>query len=264
MAVLTRLDGTMEDEALQTLASSVFLRSGNILTEAIEDKKMLQILASSVSLRSSDTRLGTMATALNLSKYNQAAASGDDDGNTFQNVHYYSDSEPSAPAFFNCRLENVDFVQCKFQGAEFYNLTLSNMTFLYVDCYNVTLNSLNLKKCIWKFAIVKNAVLVQKSAEDIGITKNVTLEPFKALSGRHFEDSTAIAIRRLTTVPLQTAIDIKRYEKGFQASVQIAPTPRRGTLLVRLMDQKHVVSKIVEYCVASSKKYVKGVRGLRD
>ena len=63
MAVTTGLGSVTEDETLQILASSVFLRSNG-------------------------TPLDVMATALNLSKYDQAAAS-EDDGNTFQNVHYY-------------------------------------------------------------------------------------------------------------------------------------------------------------------------------
>jgi len=232
------------------------------------EDETLQILASSVFLRSNDTPLGAVATTLNLSRYDQAAASDDDHGNTFQNVHYYSDSEPSAPTFFNCRLENVDFVQCKFEGTEFYNLTLSNVTFLYVDCYNVTLKSLNLKNCIWKFAIAKNAVLVYKSTEDIGNTKITTLEPRNPLGGRHFEDSIAIATRRLTSVPLQTAMDIKRYENVFYATVRVLHTPRRGTLLVRLMDHKNIISQIIGHCVGEDNTpftaYVHGVLVPKD
>lgn len=230
----------------------------------MEDEEALQILASSVFLRSNETPLGAVVTALNLSKYDQVTVPEDSDKvNTFQNVHYYSESEPSTPDLFNCRLENVDFVQCNFQNTEFCNLTLSNVTFLYVDCFNVTLNSLDLQDCIWKFAIAQNAMLVHKLTEDNGNTRTITLEPFKPLDGRHFEDSTIVATRRLTAVPLQAAIDIKRFENGFPASVRVSPTPRHGTLLVLLTDHKHVVSQIVDYCVgednASSTEFVYGL-----
>jgi hypothetical protein len=214
---------------------------------AVEDET-LQILASSVYLRSNGTLLDAIKTALNLSKYSQAAAP-DDHGNTFRNVHYYSDSEPSTPTFFNCKLENVDFIQCKFRDTEFYNLTLTNVTFLYVDCNNVSVGNLSLRDCMWKLSITQNAFLVHNSTIDTGNTRTTTLEPSSPLTSRHFEENTIIATRRIFSVTLEAAIYIKRYEKEFQAFVLVTQSPQHGTLLARLMDHKHIVSLIVDYCV---------------
>jgi len=242
MAVSTDLENTMEDEILQILASSVFLRSN-------------------------DTPLDVMATALSLSKYDQAAAS-DDNGNTFQNVHYYSDSEPSTPTFINCRLENVDFVQCNFANTEFRNLTLTNVAIFYVHCDNVTVSDLSLEDCLWHLAVVRNAMLVHNSTEKIGNTKFITLQPQSHVTSCHFEDNTLLATRRLSSISIETAMDVRRYKEGFQAFVRTVQSPQCGTLLSRLMDHKHIVPQIVDYIIGeddeSFKRYVDVVNRSQD
>jgi hypothetical protein len=221
----------MGDETPLTLAISVSLQSGSAI--------------------SSDRAMMDLASQLELSRYYpQHESETDDHGNTLQNVRYYSDdSEPSEPTFINCRLKNVDFIQCKFYKTEFCNLTLSDVAFLYVDLHNVDISNLNLEGYLWKTIIVRNAFLVHKPAQKPHNTQTITLEPYLPISSDHQEGKLLIETRRLEPYAPKAAKSAQRYESCFHASIKVLQTPR-PSLFVRLVDHKHIVSQIVQNCIS--------------
>jgi hypothetical protein len=249
-----------DDEILEVLSTSVSLRSN------------LQILLRNTSFQSSaantfETPINALAEQLELTRYSlQPESETDDHGNTLQNVRYYSDDseQPSTPTFINCRLKNVDFVQCKFYETEFCNLTLSNVAFLYVDLHNVGISNLNLESYVWKTTIVRNAVLVHKPTQKLQNTRAITLEPYLPLSSDHEEGKLLIEIRRLAPFAPKAANSVRRYEDCFEASIQVLQTPRRD-LLVRLVDHMDIVSQIIQNCVSRHnpffEKYVQSANG---
>jgi hypothetical protein len=234
-----------DDKILPVRSTSVSLRSN------------FQILLRNDSLQSSaasilNTSIDELATQLELSRYNlQPESETDDHGNTLLNVRFYStDSEPSTPTFINCRLKNVDFIQCRFYQTEFCNLTLSNVAVFYVDFHNAAVNGLDLEGHLWKFAIVRNAVLVRKSTQYIHNTRTTILQARTPLSvcTNEPEEKTVVETRRLGHLTSTATKIVQRYEDCFEASLQAVHSPRPN-LLVRLVDYKHIISRIVQHCV---------------
>jgi hypothetical protein len=231
-----------DDEILQVLSTSVSLRSN------------LQILLRDASLQSINTPIHALAAQLELSRYKLQPESETyyDGNNTLQNVRYYSDDpEPSTPTFFNCRLKNVDFVQCKFQDTEFCNLTLSNVAIFYIDFHNAAVNGLDLDGHLWKTTIARNAVLVHKATQYVHGTGTTIMGLHYPIIDRRPDENTVIETRRLENVSPQTTKRIQRYENAFEASLQAVRTPRPD-ILVRLVDHKSIMSQIVRDCVGKS------------
>lgn len=197
-----------------------------------------------------DKSLYDLVAQLKLDKY-EGLAGEHDDGSTFLNVHYCSNSAASVPTFIDCQLENVHFIQCKFRDTEFHSLKLTNVAFLYTDLDNVTVSGLSLEGLLWKTTVIRNAYLLGPATHCASDPTKLELGPFNPLSTRCLGDNTVIETLRLSTPSPKSARALRKFEDAFRSSLQVSLRPQQG-LLVRLLDHRHIVSRIVEYCVGGN------------
>lgn len=197
-----------------------------------------------------DRSLYDLVVQLKLDRH-EGPADEHDDGNTFLNVHYYSDSAASTPTFIDCQLENVHFIQCNFRDTEFCNLKLINVAFLYIDLDNVTMSDLSLEGHLWKTTGVRNAYLLGPATSCASDPTKTVLDPSSPISTRHPGENTVVETLRLSTPSSRAARALRKFEDSFQLSLQVSSHPQ-NQLVFRLLDHKHIMSQIVEYSISGN------------
>lgn len=86
-----------------------------------------------------------------------------------------------------------------------------------------------------------------RNTANFSFPKKTIISPGNSTTSWDTEVGAVVETLRLESPSPKLAKSFQRFENTFQASLHVALRPQHD-LLVRLVDHKHVISRIVQYC----------------